>query len=320
MAIELDTHFVRKTPFDPASAWEVSALTDLATRTVPEAFFREQKTLLVADQTRLWLRWFLEGFASPLLFVDDASKTSLHVFEVALRGIDSLYPHADPIQRRALANAVTEHLFADVLRHRSKKRDHATQEKRRELLEAATPPRCYLCGYAFSQEAQDSFLKVKGRNPIQLPAIVDVLRPRGLILRDLSIEIEHVVPVASGGSGPDNFRLACGWCNRFKGAKTSLYDAAFSSSRGGAFRIGAKQLLELPEPFWTIRLLAINSRCQHVSGCTATSRQEEMFVALRDWEGSPNPTNLRFYCTAHDPIASDRYVASNDARRIWGKS
>ena len=74
--------------------------------------------------------------------------------------------------------------------------------------------------------------------------------------RDLTIEIEHLVPVASGSSGQNNLRPACGWCNRCKGAGTSLYEASFIDSKR-SFRIGTRNFRELPEPFRIIRLLAV---------------------------------------------------------------
>jgi hypothetical protein len=316
MSIDSDAHFIRNTPISPASGWESQSLLHIANLLVPDIFFREQKPLLKADQTRLWLRWFLEGLATPLQFVSDASKTKLHVFEVVLRSTQALYPSADQTQKRNLADAVTEHLYAEVLLRRSLKRDFANQEKKRELLENSKPPRCYLCGYSFTQEAQDKFLRVKGRDSIKLPMMLDVLRPRGLIERDLTIEVEHLVPVAAGGSGGDNLRLACGWCNRFKGAKTSLYDAAFSSTRRGPFRLGGQELHELPEPFWIIRLAA-NCRCQHLEGCGVTSKTGELYVAFRDWHGSPNPTNLKFYCADHDPVKTDRFMDRAQVERLW---
>jgi hypothetical protein len=311
MSIDKVAHFIQKTPIDPASGWELNALTELATKSVPDIFFRDREILLKADQTRLWLRWFLEGLATPWLFVGDATKSKIHVYELVLKNIQSLYPDEDIHNKHALADGIAEHIYAEVERRRDVSRDFATPDKKQELIDAATPARCYLCGYAFSREAIDKLLKVKGRNPIQTPPIIDILRPRGLALRDMGIEIEHVVPVAVGGAGQNNLRLSCGWCNRHKGAKTSLYDASFSAARS-ACPIGPHVLYELPEPFWMIRLLAIHPRCQHPGGCAATTKTDELFVALRDWEGSPN-----FYCSVHDPIAMDRFVAPSQAAKIW---
>jgi 5-methylcytosine-specific restriction endonuclease McrA len=39
------------------------------------------------------------------------------------------------------------------------------------------------------------------------------------------MHIEHLIPLASGGSsGEENLWLACAWCNSFKAAKTHAID------------------------------------------------------------------------------------------------
>lgn len=316
MSIDTFTHFIKSLPTAPESKWNHDSLVGLAKCDAEEALFRDRKTLLKADQLSLWTRWFLEGIASPLSFLDP-TKTKFHIFSVVYKSIDSIYPCSDGISKRELADVITEHLHAEVSRLRAHQgRDRASAEKKRELIESSIPPRCYLCGYAFSKEALDQFLKVKGRDPIKLPDLVDIFRPRGIVDRDLTIEIEHVVPVAASGFGDENLRLACGWCNKHKGAKLSIYDARPSPSKA-TYKIAGKTLNELPEPFWGIRLLAIHPRCQHESGCSETTETSELFIALRDLEGSPNPTNIRFYCKAHDPFSTQRFISRTDAAKIW---
>lgn len=315
MSIDDVSHYIRSTPVDLASIWQLSVLTDLATRSVPDIFFRDRATLLRADQSRLWLRWFLEGLATPFAFVADDTKGKIHIHTLVRTKMNDLYPDEDAHSKDELASVITDHLYAEVKRQRLAGRDSASREKKRELVEAADPPRCYLCGHPFSNEAIDALLKVQGRNEVELPKLVDVFRPR-LVRRDVSIEIEHIVPVAKGGSGQQNLKLACGWCNRHKSAKTSIYDAAFSASRI-TFRLGPYLVHELPEPFWLIRLLAMNPRCQHPEGCTADTTSHELFAAPRDWDGSPNPTNIRFFCSTHDPISPHRFIAPSDAEKIW---
>ncbi len=278
----------------------------------------DQGPLLRGDQYRLWLRWFLEGLVSPHRMAVDPKIGRLEVLELATKRINALYTTVELDRRKKLAEAVTNHIFATISHLRSAaQRDYATTATRHSLIAASTPPRCYICGYAFSQEAKDAFLRVKGRAAIKLPPLVDVFRPRGLIERDEKIEIEHVVPVAAGGSGQHNLRLACGWCNKHKSDRVSIYESSFMAPRTLSYRIGSHQLNELPNPFWVIRILALRGKCQHIGGCTRTVKDAELFVSLADWTGSPNPTNLVVYCEDHDPIQVDRKQSRVDIAKLW---
>ena len=312
-----DAHtFIGALPADPIAMWDNAALDLLGAQVVPSAILRGCGALLRADQTNLWSRWFMEGLAAPARFASDPSKTSLHVFEVVLRTLDRLFSEDTPADRRKLANAIAGHLYAEVERQRQRGRKGAHLTQKRLLIRTVTTPRCYLCGYSFTHEAIDNFLKVAGADPIRLPRLVDILRPRGLKDHQLSIEVEHVVPVASGGSAGSNLRLACGWCNRAKGAKSSIYEAAFTP-RSGLFQLGGQTMHQLPEPFWTVRTLAVQGCCQHSGGCSATNETHELFVALRDPAGSPNPTNLGAFCAEHDPFSADRFQERDKVEAVW---
>lgn len=318
MSIESLTNFLENSTTDPADAWIYEAVKRLAGLQPPSYLLGEEEPLLKGDQHRLWLRWFIEGIASPQSFARDESAGRLEMLEVVVRRVRSLFPGADADRHKDLANRITDHLFAEVERLRTcAVRDYARAETRLSLIQEVVTPRCYLCGYEFTPEAIAAFLRVKGRNPIPTPIVLDVLRPRGLDERDQKIEIEHVVPVAAGGSGQDNLRLACGWCNKYKSSRVSIYEASFLPSRTEAFRLGPHRINELPHPFWSIRILALRGKCQHHEGCRATASEAELFVALRDWSGSPNPTNLAVYCATHDPIAALRKQPFAAVRDLW---
>lgn len=318
MSIETLTELLRDSKIGPADAWDRTEMLKISTREVPPVLFRERQMVLKGDQTRLWLRWFVEGLATPWAFVSDRNKSEAHIFEVALANVALAHPEADKHEHEALARIVAEMLFAEVIRRRSVDRDHADMDLKRALIEAQTPPRCYLCGYAFEQEAIDALLRVKGRDKPKTPELVDVFRPRGIHPTDTRIDIEHIAPVVLGGRGRENLALACRWCNRHKSARVSIYDAPTASARA-LIRIGSHQLFELPEPYWMVRMLGMHRKCQHREGCHAHVGNSEIFVSLRDWTGSPNPTNLRFHCAAHDPIANDRFIRREDAARLWGE-
>lgn len=198
MSIDILTTFIENTPNDLASAWSYKDVTDLASRTLPQNVMGDQEPLLRGDQHRLWLRWFLEGMVSPHLMALDPTIGQLDILEVAMKRINSLYATIDIDRRKKLGEAVASHIYASVKTLRNAtQRDFATTATRHALIASSAIPRCYICGYAFSQPAKDAFLKVKGRSHIVLPALIDVFRPHGLVERDEKIEIEHVIPVAA---------------------------------------------------------------------------------------------------------------------------
>lgn len=319
MAIDDDITFMAETPIGVASSWDYSAVKKLSGRTLPEVFLGDQQSILRGDQYRLWLRWFLEGLVSPLAIARNGTLQRLELFAAVLKRIEALYPLVDLPRRKELTDRITDHLFADVERLRSPvKRDHADMSTKSALLLERDPPRCYICGHPFSQAAQDALLRKKMREEVVRPKLVDVFRPR-LIDRDVSIEIEHVVPVAHGGRGQENLRLACGWCNKHKSSKISLYEASHVPPQVSGFRLGPYEIHELPHPFWTIRILALRGRCHHPAGCDHTAGSAEMFVSLIDWGGSPNPMNMIVFCQHHDPMAAARFHAASAVADLWGE-
>lgn len=321
MSIDTVTAFIEDTSSDLASAWCYDDVLNLASRALPsEIFLGDQELLLKGDQHHLWMRWFLEGLVSPYRIAADPDWGRLEILDLAFKRVTGLYATIEHGRRKKLAEAVTNHIFETVrVLRKSAQRDHATEATRHALIAVMSPPRCYLCGYAFSKEAIDAFLKVRGRESIVLPSLIDVLRPRGLFERDLKIEIDHVVPVVAGGSGQENLRLACGWCNKHKGRRVSIYEAPFVAPRANVFHIGSMCLSELPSPFWVIRMLALKGHCQHIGGCDHTVKSAELFVSFGDWSGSPNPTNLRVHCREHDPIRIDRMQSRSVVEKLWGE-
>lgn len=315
-SLEQLSTFIASASHDPASIWRRDDLKTLAGLSVPDAIFERNHAVLKADAHALWLRWFLEGMCNPLRYVDDDTKTLIDVHMDTLDRVNGLYPGEPESERTELAAHISQHVMAEVKRQRNLARTHATPQQRRDLVDnAGGKPRCYLCGYLFSQVAVDRFLR-KSKVELDLPEFVDILRPRGLDKGDIRIEVEHIVPVAGGGGGMDNLALACGWCNGSKGARTSIYDARARPPRS-TYALGLDQLHELPQPFWSVRLMAFRRRCEHVAGCTATVEDAELFLAPADPRGSLNPSNLRVFCATHDPYASHRWHGRENVRKLW---
>jgi hypothetical protein len=285
----------------------------------PDAMLSRNDTVLRADAHSLWFRWFVQGICNPLRYVEDDKKTIVDVMADTLPRISDLYHHEPEGDRIELATGIAKHVMAEVMRRRGISRINATTGEKRDLVDDALgQPRCWVCGFLFSKAAVDRFLKKKTGATLNLPTLIDIFRPRGLIERDIRIEVEHIVPVASGGGGKSNLALSCGWCNKSKGALTSLYDADAHAPLA-RFKVGATAWHELPHPFWTVRLLAIQAKCEFSGhgGCSATSKTDELFIAPSDHRGSPNPSNLHVFCSKHDPYATDRFVSRSAADQIW---
>jgi hypothetical protein len=316
MALENVNRFIGPVPNGGRSSWSFDDLHTLASQRLPDVITDRNDLILRADVNALWLKWFIEGFCSPLRYVDDTTKGEAHVLLDVTKRVNEMLVHEPAARRQIFAKRIAERVMEEVNRQRDIKRDFANKQIKEDLIAAAATPRCWMCGYAFSAEALGIFLKKPGVGALQLPKLVDLLRPRGIIDRDISIEVEHIVPVASGGAGAANLALACGWCNRYKGAKTSIYDATFRAPRS-PYKLGGSLMYELPHPFWTIRLLAVRRKCEHLEGCDAHADTHEMFIAPVSSLGSPNPSNLQVFCGEHDPHRLHRFVTREDAEKVW---
>jgi len=284
---------------------------------MPLSSVSTNESVIRGDAHAVWFRWLTEGICSPSRYIEE-SRTVTHVFADAKARIDFIYGATESLDKREeFANLVARYVMGEVHRLRNLKRVGASRALKMELLESAiNDPRCWLCGYKFSSLAIDRFMGKSMDENIAGLNFVDVLRPRGLQGVDLSIQIEHVKPVSSGGAGGDNLALACGWCNRHKSAKTSLYDANMRSPRAG-YRLGGETWYELPHPFWSVRIAAVRRQCEHIQGCSRTLDTDELFVSPVSKSGAPNPSNLKVYCREHDPYSAFRFQARTEVSRIW---
>lgn len=318
MALDNVSRFIRPILTGKKGHWASDELLTLASQRLPDLITDRNDLILRSDINSLWIKWFIEGFCSPLRYVDDPNKGVAHVLHDVTKRVNKLFLHESAAKRDLFSKQVAESVMEEVTRQRNLKRDFATKQIKEDLVAASAVPRCWMCGFAFSAEALEKFLKKPGSGPLILPKIVDILRPRGLVERDISIEVEHITPVASGGSGVDNLALACGWCNKYKGAKTSIYDVSFQAPRV-PYQLDTQTLHELPHPFWTIRVLAIHRTCEHVEGCNACVDTHELYISPANSLGSPNPSNLQVFCGEHDPYRLSRFVDRSVAENVWSE-
>lgn len=314
--IERVIGYLDKVSQDPLDRWMGPALVDASNLPPPGDILPRHDKVLLADTYALWFRWFIDGVCNPLRYVHDDTKTIVDVLADTQDRVETFYGSEPEQERKALARAISTHVMLEVARQRQIARVNASRAQRRELIENVLTPRCWMCGFAFSGAAVQRFMKSDGAPVIKQPDFVDIFRPRGLFARDVTIEVEHKVPVAAGGGGTDNLALACGWCNKTKGAKTGVYEASGRPPRV-SFTLGAQVWHELPHPFWTARLVATRRICESTTSCGATADNAEMFVAPTDYRGSPNPSTLRVYCAQHDPYANTRFFGREAARKIW---
>jgi len=222
--------------------------------------------------------------------------------------LHELDPQAPKDEVNAAAKQLALFAWREVEARRGARRERPDNSLRRLIWFKYDPlQRCYLCGYRFTPHAKDLFLR---RRKDQIPPLklVDFTRPRGLSYRHLRVELDHVIPVAEGGeTNEDNLRLACGWCNIVKSSLWSVYDA--KSWAVGVIKHPSLGLVTVPQPLWTLRLVAARARCEASEGCGARLVDHELFIAPHNPKGSLTPTNLRVVCGKHDPWAGHRLVS-----------
>ncbi len=300
----------------PKDVWEKVGIERLALFAFPDSLVGRRQSLLKADMHQQWLRWFVESIVDPRQIAAQRLPYP-HVFKAVLDAISQRYADQDKTQSEkaalssviaGIACSIAESISAAVSRSAI-----SSSQKSLLLQLAGSSPRCWICGAPFSEQAIECFLYSK-KTDIPTPMFLDVFKPRGLVERDLRIEIDHVYPFSRGGLDDDNLRLACGWCNKHKSAHLSMYEVE-GQPRHVAFRNGI--LCSIPQPFWTVRLLATVKNCEHPEGCDKSTTTSELTVVKSNQSGAPNPTNLRVTCFEHDPMVDIRLQPPSLVRAVW---
>jgi hypothetical protein len=291
--------------------WELSALSDVASRNLPDALFGEHATLLRGDMGIIWARWFLEGICDPQYYVDIYHKTGYpKIFGLVLRRVRELFPNMPQQECIAVSRQAARMIDLEVSRRITKKRVQPSKADKLSLWTSAMPsPRCYVCGSRFSKAAEDFYLGRSTAAPAT-PKYIDYIKLRGTNERHMRVEIDHVVPVAQGGLGGGNFRLACGWCNLFKSSKSSIYDDDCVPLLVHHPQLGK---VSIPRPFWIVRTLLLRGRCEWPGGCSKTTVNSELTIVSRRMNAAMNPTNLKVTCLDHDDQRSRRFVPASIA-------
>jgi hypothetical protein len=303
--------FVRKTLGTTSATWNPGRLIDIAGAKVPDSVLGRRGDLLRADINLQWAEWFAEGFADPRRYL---KLTYVRLFSDVFIAVQQTFQNYTKPEQLEVARAIASFLNLRTERFRERRsRTSISREQRLLLIDLLPTPRCWICGAEFRVAAIDNFVD-GAHHVIQTPPFVDIFKPIGLSEQDFRIEVDHVQPFSEGGADEDNLRLACGWCNRHKSSYLSLYDVAGSPRLPGPNTIG---VASLPQPFWTVRVIAALRQCEDARGCASTADSAEMTVAPINSFGALNPPNLRVTCYEHDPLRGRRLQPTAQVRSMW---
>ena len=310
-----EARFVEEALGDANGWWRETTLRRVAPLDVPGAVLDRGRELFAADIRLLWANWFVESLGDPKRYLTGPASRP-RIFADVLAAVRDRFAGRAPADQEEIASSVADIVLGMVrgLQQTSGVRRVWPLPLKQELLDRAQdPPRCWLCGGAFPKAAVDRF--ISGNRNIELASLpyVDILRPRGIRGSDLAIQVDHVLAFAQGGTEGDNLALACAWCNSAKSWYRWLYDADSRAHRGHA---GVFKGVDLPKPFWTVRLMGAVRQCEHPR-CANSADNGEVTVAPIANEGVFNPLNLRVTCLTHDPYPRRRQPRQV-AAQAWG--
>lgn len=281
--------------------WNESELETLGLYSTDILSGMRNQSLLRADHTLNDAFWSILTLCDPLRYQGDASAFGEIYQDVAAtlsRRFDLL-----PAEAREVAVKVASYLADFRLSLIARPVRATTRSLRDDLL--ALGAWCWYCGFRFHELTIESFIQGTTQ-PNSTAPYIDFVTKRGAKGRDNQIEIDHVVPVSGGGTNDlSNLRLACGWCNRYKSALNSIYDAP---SRPSLYNHPSNKRYAIPQSYWIVRILGSRRRCEHDSGCVTTIDTNQLFIAPIEECGAMVPGNLGAFCPEHDPIRQLRWV------------
>jgi len=257
----------------------------------------------------IWRHWFLSSLYNHKRIFSEEYRFA-HIYEDVKESLARQSGNLSSGNRRDYAFEIAKIIASQLTNIRAgRRRSYAKWE--REELYAETGGRCWVCGYKFSDEAAAIFLNRATSTKLKLPLWIDKLRPRGLVERDIRIEVDHVHPFSLGGGEDENLKLSCGWCNTHKGNLLSIYErGVHPRSRYN----GAAEEVLFPLPSWVVFLLSNVQICEF-QGCECTAKSAELSVRMKNPIASPNPFNMMVVCNEHNEIGSKRWVP----REKWSK-
>lgn len=298
-----------------ARIWDSTEIHKHNLRSAPDNILGHNGSLLRLDIEEQFGSWFIEGIADPMRYVMSQMQYP-HIVSDVKKVINSFFSYKSQPERNELVKSIAETIWLRVRNLRAeKRRNSASLEMRNLLLDlAGYKPRCWVCGYEFTDEAIESFRTVASCI-IPQPQFLDILKPSGLRSDDLRIEVDHVMPLSIGGEEGDNLRIACGWCNRNKSSLQTIYEVKGAPAKAGPNNLS---ISSLPQKFWIVRLLGLSTTCEYLGGCSATTKTHELTVCSRNNYGALNPNNLQVTCHQHHPLGSNRLQPRAVVAKLWG--
>lgn len=315
MSIHLIQDFLQSGQIDKCSLWTQEGITQVSGREIPSHIYRGQDTLLKADIKTLYQDWYIESICDPRSYPKGAKYGE--IFKTVYDEIERLLHDSKKAEIKELASLITETILRRIESLNVSRRKAFDKWQRRTLVDyAGKEVRCWICGYRFEDEAVENFTAKKSYTPSAVPTFVDIMKPRLNPARDYSIEVDHVFPHSKGGEDEGNLRLACGWCNRYKSNKTSIYEAPGHPQK--SIRVKGA-ILSIPTPIWVIRMIAVRQQCETDSGCEMTIGNSELTVTPNNIKGANNPFNLKVTCYEHDTISKYRMIHRNAYEQLIKK-
>lgn len=299
-------------------SWARETVDELSSLHVSDRIFGERrKSVLKADVGILWANWFIESALDPLRYINK-DKGYVHIYADALREIASKLSHLTKVEAADLSRLIAGEVWeqVEILKSQSERSTFSKDQRFDLLADAGPEPRCWLCGYQFSDEAIKTFEESAPFRGLER-SFVDVFKPNGLNSADGGIQIDHVESWSRGGRDrPSNLRLSCAWCNRHKSNHRSIYDVSGTAHRA---RQNDRGIFSLPQKFWIIRLIASVRSCEYKQGCSCTIENTELTIEPINPNGIASPTNLRVVCPDHHFLKDKRLLPRRVVSSIWGK-
>jgi 5-methylcytosine-specific restriction endonuclease McrA len=299
------------------SSWDVECLGNIANQRVPDFITSGRGTLLRADIHLLWTQWFINSICDSEQFFNSYQGYS-HIFTVVQDRIPFIFPSITESERQKITKYIARYIARLI------EKEIEIKEDRRRKIDAdikkllwdlsGSEPRCWICGYKFTDWARNKFLGYSNYKEIPLPRFVDYITLHGVKQRDICIEVDHAIPFAKGGSeNIDNLRLSCGWCNSHKSDRLSIYDVEIKPGTLEHPKLGKRSI---PHPFWVIRLFSVRQRCEYEGNCEKTVQHSKLNIISKHPQGAMNPANLKVVCEDHDSFGSMRFIDRSIAEKL----
>ncbi|EPY7206372.1 hypothetical protein ACXEIO_003325 [Klebsiella quasipneumoniae] len=296
---------IQSSVLNPEGAWDWDMQKEIANIKPPDLLMGVRRDMMHGEIIREWSKWIIEQFIDERNITDDIS------FPLILSDINQTISELVGKQisssdKREIVIAISRVVFNRVeqLNRLRAKRASITNQLKCDLLSIYGPrPRCWLTGYQFSDEAIHNFTAKKGEmRDIKLPVFIDKYKPMGLVVRDLTIEVDHLYPFSLGG-GDDiqNYRLICGWANKVKSNHISGYSAGTRADI-------TTQLFPKRYYYWVVRLIGMRRKCE-VDGCSNNIHNSELTVRSSLGDSKlVTPISMQVVCQHHASLLAGRYV------------